>query len=579
MFVAQTMNLKPRFLLLTILLFIVSAIPTWLAARAMVEGVFEQWAQRYAEKQVLYDKSRTLQPILREVALSRQMAYSPYLVEWAHDPDNSAKRQRALAEMERFRQNFADHSYFIGLLGNGHYYHNNAKNEFKGQEFRYVLNKDSPKDAWFFDLVRQQQVIHINVNPDPELGITKLWIDVLIRDGTQILGIAGTGLDLASFIADVVESGDPGVTSLFVDLDGAIQLHRNPSLIDFNTISKHGVAQKNVDLLFDRDEDRKAILSAMKELRSLKKTVITAFVTLEGKRHLAGVTYVPEIAWYEITLLDLDVLLPISRFAGISVVYVVTLLCVLILFNVALGHYVLKPLRRLDRAMSDVEAGGEIAVQLDRLGTGEIRALLMRFSRMAHAVLESKRDLEAKIQDRTAALERLTKIDPLTELLNRRGMTEYIEAELARSARESNCVGILWLDIDSFKDINDRAGHAVGDQVLRAVAESIRTTLRPYDVAARWGGDEFLVLLQATDAEALNGLGERLRAVIRANQPILDSAGCPVEVTVSVGGHLAQKGEPLDSILQQGDQALYEAKAAGRDCYRASSVRANDATD
>ena len=116
MFVAQTMNLKPRFLLLTILLFIVSAIPTWLAARAMVEGVFEQWAQRYAEKQVLYDKSRTLQPILREVALSRQMAYSPYLVEWAHDPDNSAKRQRALAEMERFRQNFADHSYFIGLL-------------------------------------------------------------------------------------------------------------------------------------------------------------------------------------------------------------------------------------------------------------------------------------------------------------------------------------------------------------------------------------------------------------------------------------------------------------------------------
>ena len=198
---------------------------------------------------------------------------------------------------------------------------------------------------------------------------------------------------------------------------------------------------------------------------------------------------------------------------------------------------------------------------------------------MAHAVLESKRDLEAKIQDRTAALERLAKIDLLTELLNRRGMTEYIEAELARSARENNCVGILWLDIDSFKDINDRAGLAVGDQVLRGVAESIRTTLRPYDVAARWGGDEFLVLLQATDAEALNGLGERLRAVIRANQPILDSAGCPVEVTVSVGGHLAQKNEPLDSILQHGDQALYAAKAAGRDCYRASSVPANDATD
>ena len=181
------MNLKPRFLLLTVLLFVVTAIPLWFAVRTLAESIVEQWAVRYAEKQVLYDKSRTLQPILREVALSRQMAYSPYLVEWAHDPDNAGKRRRALAEMERFRQNFADHSYFVGLLGNGHYYHNNAKNEFKGQEFRYVLNKDSPKDAWFFDLVRQQQVIHINVNPDPELGITKLWIDVLIRDGTQIL--------------------------------------------------------------------------------------------------------------------------------------------------------------------------------------------------------------------------------------------------------------------------------------------------------------------------------------------------------------------------------------------------------
>ena len=501
------------------------------------------------------------------------MAYSPYLVEWAHDPDNAGKRRRALAEMERFRQNFADHSYFVGLLGNGHYYHNNARNEFKGQEFRYVLNKNAAKDAWFFDLIRGQQVIHINVNPDPELGITKLWIDVLIRDGSEILGIAGTGLDLTSFIRDVVESGEPGVTSFFVDLDGAIQLHRNQSYIDFNTISKHGVQHKNVDLLFDRDEDRKVILSAMKELRSLKKTVITAFVNVDGKRQLAGVTYVPEIAWYEITLLDLDVLLPISSFAGISAAYVVTLLCVLVLFNLALGHYVLKPLRRLDRAMSDVESGTCSVGQLEQLGTGEVRELLRRFTHMAHSVFESRRDLEAKVQDRTMALERLTKIDPLTELLNRRGMTEHIEAELARAERDHSSVGILWLDIDSFKDINDRYGHAVGDRVLKTVTETIQSTLRPYDVAARWGGDEFLILLQDTDYDVLNSLGERLRSAIRSNRQVLDLDGKPVEMTASVGGHLSQNGERLDSLLQCGDQALYAAKAAGRDCYRSSLDR------
>ena len=245
--------------------------------------------------------------------------------------------------------------------------------------------------------------------------------------------------------------------------------------------------------------------------------------------------------------------------------------CLIARRQISTACYVLKPLRRLDRAMSEVEAGGEIAVQLDRLGTGEIRALLMRFSRMAHAVLESKRDLEAKIQDRTAALERLTKIDPLTELLNRRGMTEYIEAELARSARESNCVGILWLDIDSFKDINDRAGHAVGDQVLRAVAESIRTTLRPYDVAARWGGDEFLVLIQGADQATLDVLGERLQTAIAACSHVQDAAAQTIRFTASVGGHLAREDEALDDLLQQGDAALYAAKSAGRNCYRSSA--------
>ena len=564
------MNLKPRFLVLTILLFVVAAIPVWFAVRTLAEGIVEQWAVRYAEKQVLYDKSRTLQPILREVALSRQLASSQYLREWARNPDNTERTRRAIAEMESFRLNFADHSYFVGLLGNGRYYHNNAEDEFKGKEFRYVLDKGAKKDAWFYDLIKQGRDIHINVNPDPELGITKLWIDVLIRDGNDILGIAGTGLDLTSFLKNVVEIGGEGVTSLFVDHDGAIQLHRNQSLIDFSTVSKQGAEHKNIDLLFEREADRKSILAAMKELEAQNKTVSTVFVSVNGKRHLAGIAYLPEIAWYEITLLDLEKLLPFSNFFGILLAYAFTLLGTLLLFNLALGHFVLKPLGRLDRAMSDVEAGTGSPEQLERLGTGEIRQLMHRFTRMAHAVLESRHDLEVKVQERTIALERLTKIDPLTELFNRRGMTERIEAELTRAGREQRRVGILWLDIDYFKEINDRHGHAIGDQVLKVVAETIVATLRPYDVAARWGGDEFLIMLQPTDSETLSGLGERLRAAVRANQRIVDQAGSPIIISVSIGGHLSRVGEQLDSILLHGDQALYAAKAAGRNCFRSS---------
>lgn len=566
------MNLQPRFHLLTIIFFVVFAIPSWIAVRALAESIMEQWAVRYAEKQVLYDKGRTLQPILREVALSRQMASSQPLREWARRPEDKALTQRAVKEMENFRQNFQDHSYFVALLGNGHYYHNNAQNEFGGQEFRYVMDERNKKDAWFYDLIRQKRDIHINVNPDPNLGITKLWIDVLIRDGNDILGIAGTGLDLTSFIKNVVEEGSPGVTSLFVDHDGAIQIHRNQALIDFASISKNKSQQNTIDLLFERPEDRKAVLAAMKELEVRKKNVATLFVQSNGRRHIAGIAYLPEIDWHEITLLDLDVLLPFSQFAGILAVYTLTLLGILLLFNLALTRFILKPLKQLDAGMAAVEAGSEVPAKLENLGTGEIGRLMKRFVHMAKSVTISRRDLEFKVQERTIALERLTKIDPLTELLNRRGMTERVESELKRARRENNRLGILWLDLDNFKEINDWQGHAAGDRALEAIARIIDATIRPYDVAARWGGDEFLIMLYPTDEAVLLALGERLRQAVASCRSVVGKDGQPIELSASIGGHLAGKDEEFNTVLQQADGALYAAKAAGRNCYRTTPV-------
>lgn len=566
------MNLKPRFLLVTLLLIAVSAVAVWWSVRTMAEDIVEQWATRYAEKQVLYDKSRTLQPILREVALARQLANSQYIREWARQPGDPESTRRAIAEMESFRLNFQGKNYFVGLLGNGHYYYNNAENEYAGKEFRYILDPQKDKDAWFYNLIGQGRDLHINVNPDPELGITKLWIDVLIRDGNDILGIAGTGLDLTGFIRNVVEEGVPGVTSLFVDHAGAIQIHRNESLIDFGSIGKQITEQNTLNLLFDQDADRKAILAAMKELEDLRKTVITEFVSVNGKRHLAGVTYLPEIGWYEITLMDLDVVLPLNQFSGLLLVYAATLLGALFLLNLFLNHQVLTPLSQLDRAMTRVEAGEDVPEQLGHLGTGEVRRLMQRFIHMAHTVGQSRYELERKVQERTLALEQLAKVDPLTGLLNRRGMTERIESELQRIQREPNRLGLLWLDVDWFKQINDTYGHAMGDQALKAIAEDIHETLRLYDVASRWGGDEFLVLIQPADPETLHNIGVRICQRIAANRRLTTPNGESIRLSASIGGHLSREDEPLDSLLQRADQALYAAKAAGRNCYRSSET-------
>jgi diguanylate cyclase (GGDEF)-like protein len=568
------MNLRPRFLLLTALSFVVFGVSSWAVVRTLAEGIVEQWAVRYAEKQVLYDKSRTLQPILREVALARQLAHSQHIKRWARQPDDPSLTQIAISEMESFRPNFQDRSYFVALTQNGHYYHNNASDEFAGRQLRYTLDPGAPKDAWFYDLVRQQRDLHINVNPDVDLGITKLWIDVLIRDGNDILGMAGTGLDLTSFIRNVVEENVPGVTSMFVDHNGAIQIHRQQQLIDFGSVSKNGKEQKTIGLLLDREKDRQAVLAAMKTLERQDSTVSTLFVEVQGKRHLVGIAYLPEIDWYEITLMDLAVLLPFSEFGGLLGMYVVTLVAILLLFNLVLRRYVLQPLTRLDEAMTEVEAGTQLPVGLADMGTGEMRRLMERFTRMTETVLEARRGLEAKVQARTAELEQLTITDPLTGLLNRRGMTARLEAELSRSHREDRPLGILWLDVDWFKQINDQHGHGVGDQALKAVAQVIGEVERPYDTAARWGGDEFLVMLSPADAVSLDALGERLRAAVAACTLVTNEAGDTVRLTVSIGGYLSHRGENLNSLLLHGDEALYAAKEAQRNCYRSASSQA-----
>lgn len=565
------MNLRPRFLLLTALVFVVFAVSSWAVVRTLAENIVEQWAVRYAEKQVLYDKSRTLQPILREVALARQLAHSQHLKRWARQPDNPALTQQAIAEMESFRQSFQDKSYFVALTSNGAYYHNNAQNEFAGRELRYTLDPKAEKDVWFFDLVKQQRDLHINVNPDEALGITKLWIDVLIRDGSDILGMAGTGLDLTDFIRNVVEENVPGVTSMFVDHNGAIQIHRQQQLIDFGSISKFGQSQKTIGLLFQRDQDHQAVLAAMHELQNLKKTVSTLFVEVQGQRHLVGIAYLPEIDWYEITLMDLDVLLPLSQFQGLVGMYLATLVAVLLLFNLVLRRYVLQPLTRLDKAMAEVEAGSTQSTPLEAIGAGEMQRLMERFQRMTEAVLEARRGLEAKVQERTAELELLSITDPLTGLLNRRGMSARIEAELNRSRRNHQAIGLLWLDVDWFKQINDQHGHHVGDQALKAIARVIGEVGRPYDTASRWGGDEFLVMLAPADAHSMDTLGERLRASVQACTGVLNDAGEVVPMTVSIGGHLAQPSETLDSLLVHSDEALYAAKAAARNRYHSAT--------
>ncbi len=159
-------------------------------------------------------------------------------------------------------------------------------------------------------------------------------------------------------------------------------------------------------------------------------------------------------------------------------------------------------------------------------------------------------------------LRELATRDSLTDCINRRYFMEIAAKELERADRYGNNVSIAMLDVDHFKDINDKYGHAAGDRVLRAIADRCRSALRKTDVLGRFGGEEFVVLFVETGLAEAQRVAERLLA--RVSEPLSSKEGVPVPVTISAGVVDRRHGETLDSMLKVADEALYQAKREGR---------------
>ncbi|AYD01839.1 GGDEF domain-containing protein [Neorhizobium sp. NCHU2750] len=171
----------------------------------------------------------------------------------------------------------------------------------------------------------------------------------------------------------------------------------------------------------------------------------------------------------------------------------------------------------------------------------------------------------AETESLMAKLRHQAMTDPMTGLGNRRWLSERAAEELARAERQGETVSVLVLDLDRFKGINDGHGHETGDRVLVATGEIVRTCLRPYDLAARIGGEEFCVMLPRTSLDEAQAIAERLRKALAATTvPPLRQG----RMTASFGICAAGPGDRLSDLLLRADFALYEAKRAGRNCVR-----------
>lgn len=197
---------------------------------------------------------------------------------------------------------------------------------------------------------------------------------------------------------------------------------------------------------------------------------------------------------------------------------------------------------------------------------GYISNLQHRVRRQRTVLAQQRTHLEDTNRQLESALGRLEEIairDPLTGLYNRRHFLERLEQELARAERTGQGFHIALIDLDRFKDINDRYGHNAGDEVLRRFADVARETLRKSDLMARYGGEEFIVLFPDGRVNDIVAVMDRLRNGFNALQYSKTLANS--QVTFSAGIASWTSGDVLDSLTERADQALYRAKQSGRD--------------
>jgi diguanylate cyclase (GGDEF)-like protein len=168
----------------------------------------------------------------------------------------------------------------------------------------------------------------------------------------------------------------------------------------------------------------------------------------------------------------------------------------------------------------------------------------------------------AALQAQVEELKKLALLDALTGLPNRRHLEAQLHARLEELRRSRVGFGLLFMDIDRFKQVNDRHGHDVGDQVLTVTANTLALSVRPFDTVCRWGGEEFAGIFPHTDAETLRGIAERIR-ILTAHSRVQTGVGV-LTVTISIGGTVARAGDSPAALVKRADELMYASKSGGR---------------
>lgn len=556
-------SLRTRVLWLVLAALVLVGLAGWFAINRIIDSLTLQFGTMIAERQVQYDRYRGMVALSREISLAEALSRSPVMVDWFADEQNPERMARGLAEMEHYRRSFTDQSVFLVVNASGNYYFNDAQNSFAADPYSYTLEPSLQRDAWYYVTRERRDGCHLNVNVDEVLRLTKVWINCLVNRGGEVLGMVGTGLDLTDFIREVVDLPQPGVDSIFVDQGGAVQAHRDASLVDFRSITKDIAEKTTVFSLVDTLEDMALLRAMMNGAMEAPNQIRTATLTMGGMPKLVGVGYLDHIGWYNITVMDLNAIIDRQIFLPVGLAAIAILLAVGLALSWIFRIAVLDRLAKVEGGLVALREGRRAVMEPDR-SADEIGRLSRTLIEMSDTITDARLSLESQVRERTEQLQSLVNLDALTKIDNRRGFEEKFIVNRRREDDASRINGLMLIDVDNFKAVNDTAGHSAGDQVVIEVARRLKASLRRVDVCARWGGDEFIVLVRDCSPQGLSQIANALTDMMR-QMPVVLSDGERLAVTISIGAVLVLVEDSLELATEMADAALYRAKEEGRD--------------
>ena len=312
------------------------------------------------------------------------------------------------------------------------------------------------------------------------------------------------------------------------------------------------------------------------------RAAVVEFRTPQSRRGIGAVGRLQFLDWDVVVAQPLEAAFA-PVFSVVTRVFVIDLAIILVFSFLAyeITAKIVRPLEALSEGARRISLG-ELEVEVPDTQThDEIGLLTGTFNDMARRLRRNRDELDQQhrqlreqneeLQRANEVLEQLSITDGLTKLHNHRYFQESLTREIKRISRSGDPLSILLADIDDFKGLNDRYGHADGDALLMRIARVLNESVRESDILARYGGEEFVVLATGTDQEGALFLAEKVRTAVAETAFVLHGSLEPLQVTISIG--VAEFAGDRKRFFHAADRALYRAKAAGKNCVMAAEPR------